>query len=208
MEKQYDFTWLIHHLNDARQEILNNKLDPNLIKNKADNILMEAIRKNDDSLIKILFEKGFKINDGYLYEFLAIDSLSYGALSCLLPEMRKNNISLNRLSVGGDRGNMLIRAVKNELDISYLSLLTKNGVKWDLQDNDGNTAVHYLFKCFPRYNDDAYLLLRNTFNNGLMDVMMIKNKEGVSSLMLFDKIKNDYKDSIHMPSIINILSLQ
>ncbi len=152
-----------------------------------------------------LINKGADVNlkhDGsnkYILEFYL------GLTPVDLAIQENQDLILNLLIENGAEipGDALISAIKHDAQKVFNFLLGRNDVDINYQDEDGNTALHHIFKGYINesfdYSDSKWKLKYDDFAESLLGKgaqFDIKNKNGLTSFDLFiDSIEKN-KDSV------------
>lgn len=129
--------------------LLSNKADPNLTQAYGNTCLSYAVAKNKLEIVKILIEKGVKLDVPNGYSLLYSASQGNVLSAPNYPEKKnltiieyliKNGVKVNQQTPSGKTA--LMAASKRE-NIALVKLLIKHGAKTAIKDKNGKTAHKY-----------------------------------------------------------------
>jgi ankyrin repeat protein len=149
--------------------LLENGLDPNFCRDGSDHVLLKLVNKNlIDCTLVLLSYPGINIDTQNML----------GITACRIACARNYNILAHILLCKGADPNIqskdsfspLMKCIQEKNIQSITTLISHPTIKLDLQNNDGNTALHYA--CNNSCSHTVYQLLFNGSNQ------TIKNNKG------------------------------
>lgn len=191
----------------ALTNIINDGLDVNLfVIPKNTDILLAAINKEHKTLFTSVLEKGFKCknNNGFLYLHHAIRTNDIFFVKSILEKYKLESLDFNEYSSTKDNSLHIATSEKN-ISIDILHYLTEQGIKWDEQNNEGQTPLHILLNKNEEINEELISILqqhKNVFyikDNSLMSPLDIIDSFSLSSewhnenIVLLNFVEKEFK---------------
>jgi ankyrin repeat protein len=148
-----------------------------------------AVNSNNKKIVKLLYNKGIDINmqdiNGNTALHYTIINSDYESMIFML---QHNNINVNIWNLNGDTPMHLVLENINNSSHDYIEgLITKTNLT--LQNNTGNTCLHYLVKL------NLWKMYYDVLVNKKLDILLI-NSDNMSCIDLINM--NDYDEFIEM----------
>jgi ankyrin repeat protein len=186
----------------ALTNLVNDGFDVNLLViPKNTDILLAAINKEHKTLFTSTLDKGFKCknNNGFLYLHHAIRTNDIFFVKGIVEKYKSESLDFNEYSSSKDNC-LHIAAGELNIAIEILIYLSEQGIKWNEQNNEGQTPLHILLRNNEEINEELISVLIKEKN-----IFYIKDNNAMSPLdiiNLFSHSAEWFSDNIPLLNFI------